>query len=419
MRIRELTLVNYRAFANPPSFIFAERFTLIAGINGRGKTAMLNAIALLASRFLPLVSESHASYGRIPPSEVYRDAAAAELAMKVNCAGIPLDYKLTYRKRDRKITATELPLAVREEVRNRYGDPTRSDDAAPLVVYYTTERSQYSLPRRLPKDVPQGQSAAYMGALSGGPVNFRDFMARYRNAVVMGDQERLADPNYLGDRAATAIATALNTFLGGFGNLRVQEAPLRLLVDKEDWPLDLSQLSDGERSFLAMVCDLGRRLALANPMMENPLSGYGIVLIDELELHLHPTWQLEIVEKLRSTFPNIQFITTTHSPFIVQTAREGELIKLDGELAVEPAGRTLEEVARLVMDVTNTERSPRFVEMLNTARRYFQLVDEEDVADDPARREQIQNELISMLAPFTDNPAYIALLERKGHIVEG
>ncbi len=418
MRIRELTLVNYRAFARPAPFIFAERFTLIAGINGRGKTAMLNAIALLASRFLPLVSESHVSSVRIRPSEVHRDATAAELAMKVNCAGIPLDYRLTYRKRDRKITATELPYAVREEVRNRYGDPIRSDDAAPLVVYYTTERSQYSLPRRLPKDVPQGQAAAYLGALSGGPVNFRDFMARYRNAVVLGDQERLEDPNYIGDRAATAIAAALNTFLGGFGNLRVQEAPLRLLVDKEDWSLDLSQLSDGERSFLAMVCDLGRRLALANPMVQNPLSGYGIVLVDELELHLHPTWQLEIVEKLRNTFPNIQFITTTHSPFIVQTAREGELIKLDGELALEPAGRTLEEVARLVMDVTNTERSPRFNEMLDTARKYFALVEEEKAAD-PGRRDQIQNELITMLAPFTDNPAYIALLERKGLVREG
>src|SRR5688500_10962732 len=123
MRMRELTLVTYRAFARPAPFIFAERFTLIAGINGRGKKAMLNAIALLASSYLPLVSESDASYVQSSPSEDHRDATAAELAMNVNCAGIPLVYKLTYRKRDRKITATELPFAVREEVRNRYGDP--------------------------------------------------------------------------------------------------------------------------------------------------------------------------------------------------------------------------------------------------------------------------------------------------------
>ena len=186
-------------------------------------------------------------------------------------------------------------------------------------------------------------------------------------------------------------------------------------MDKQGVTLNLSQLSDGERSFLALVSDLGRRLALANPLLENPLDGAGVVLIDELELHLHPKWQLEVVEKLRSAFPNIQFIVTTHSPFILQTAREGEVMKLDGDLAVEPAGRTLEEVARLVMDVTNTDRSPRHQKMLDTARRYLALVDEAKAAQ-PARRDQIQHELVEMLAPFTDNPAYTALLERKGAI---
>ena len=116
----------------------------------------------------------------------------------------------------------------------------------------------------------------------------------------------------------TSISNAITTFLGGFENLRVQEEPLRLLVDKAGVALDLSQLSDGERSFLAMVCDLGRRLTLANPLLANPLHGSGVVLIDELELHLHPKWQREVTAKLRKTFPNIQFIATTHSPFVIQ-----------------------------------------------------------------------------------------------------
>ena len=71
--------------------------------------------------------------------------------------------------------------------------------------------------------------------------------------------------------------------------------------------LDLSQLSDGERSFLAMTCDLGRRLALANPQLDDPLRGAGVVLIDELELHLHPIWQRQIIHNLTTTFPRCQF----------------------------------------------------------------------------------------------------------------
>ncbi len=413
MRIRELTLHNYRVHAAPPAFHFADRFTVVAGINGRGKTALLDGLALLCSRFLPLVSPARSGYRTITPSEVHLPATSAELEMKVICAGIPLEYKLTYDKERRQITPTKFPAAVKREVRNAYGDPSRPDDAAPLAVYYTTDRAGYRLPKTLPREVPRGQAAAYSGALFNRTVNFRDFMARYRSAVTVERTERADNPNYLGNRAVEAIARALATFLGGFENLRIQEEPLRLMVDKAGVALDLSQLSDGERSFLAMICDLGRRLALANPLLDQPLHGAGVVLIDELELHLHPKWQLDVVENLRATFPNIQFIATTHSPFILQTAREGEVIALDSDLAVEPGGRTLEEVARLVMGVTNTDRSPRHQQMLDTARRYLVLVEEARDAN-PDRRRQIHNELVTILAPFSDNPAYTALLERRG-----
>jgi len=413
LRIRELTLLNYRVHAAPPAFRFADRFTIVAGINGRGKTALLDGLALLCSRFLPLVSPARSGYRTITPSEVNLEAESAELAMKVVCAGIPLEYKLTYDKERREITPTKLTATVKREVRNAYGDPSRADDAAPLAVYYTTDRAGYRLPKKLPTEVPRGQAAAYSGALFNRTVNFRDFMARYQSAVTIERSERADNPNFLGSRAVDAISRSLTTFLGGFENLRVQEEPLRLLVDKAGISLDLSQLSDGERSFLALICDLGRRLALANPLLDQPLHGAGVVLIDELELHLHPKWQLDVVENLRATFPNIQFIATTHSPFILQTAREGEVIALDRELAVEPGGRTIEEVARLVMGVTNTDRSPRHQHMLDTARRYLALVDEAQVAN-PERRSQIHNELVTMLAPFSDNPAYTALLERRG-----
>ena len=413
MRIRELTLHNYRVHTTPPAFHFADRFTVVAGINGRGKTALLDGLALLCSRFLPLVSPARSGYRTITPAEVNLEAATAELGMKVICAGIPLEYKLTYDKERRQITPTKLSVAVKREVRNAYGDPARADDAAPLAVYYTTDRAGFRLPKKLPEEVPRGQAAAYKGALFNRTVNFRDFMTRYRSAVTVERTERSNNPNYLGNRAVEAISRALTTFLGGFDNLRVQEQPLRLLVDKAGVPLDLSQVSDGERSFLALICDLGRRLALANPLLDQPLHGAGVVLIDELELHLHPTWQLDVVENLRATFPNIQFIATTHSPFILQTARDGEVIALDGDLAVEPGGRTIEEVSRLVMGVTNTARSPRHQQMLDTARRYLALVEEARLAN-PNRRGEIHNELVTMLAPFSDNPAYTALLERRG-----
>jgi len=409
MRIRELTLRNYRVHVEPPTFHFADRFTVVAGINGLGKTALLDGLALLCSRFLPLVSPARSGYRTITPSEVNLEATSAELEMKIICAGIPLEYKLTYDRERRRITPTRLPAAVKREVRNAYGDPMRADDAAPLAVYYTTDRAGYRLPKTLPAEVPRGQAAAYLGALFNRTVNFRDFMARYRSAVTVERTERADNPNYLGNHAVEAISRALATFLGGFDNLRVQEEPLRLMVDKAGVALDLSQLSDGERSFLALVCDLGRRLALANPLLDQPLHGAGVVLIDELELHLHPKWQREVSEKLRATFPNIQFIATTHSPFVIQAMRPEELINLDADESAEYADKSIEDIAENVMGVEVPQRSERYRQMMEAAEAYFLVL--RGSAPSAVSVDAAEQRLNELAAPFSDDPAFQALLK--------
>ena len=409
MRIRELSLRNYRVFAEHPPFEFADRFTVVAGINGRGKTALLEGLAILCSRFLPHVLSVRSAYRGIAPSEVHVGAVEAELSMKVNCAGIPLGYQVTYNAEKQQIETTRLTAKIRQDVKRAYGDPTRSDDAAPIAVYYTTDRAGYRLPKKLSQEVPHGQAAAYSGALINRTVNFRDFMARYSTAIKVDLTEQRDNPNYLGDRAVAAISRALATFLGGFQNLRVQEEPLRLLVDKAGVTLDLSQLSDGERSFLAMICDLGRRLALANPLLENPLQAAGVVLIDELELHLHPKWQREASEKLRKTFPNIQFIATTHSPFVIQALKPGELINLDPDEFSEYADKSIEDIAENVMGVDLPQKSERYRQMMDAAEKYFRLLRTPGAL--PEEVDAAEQQLNKLSVPFSDDPAFQALLK--------
>ena len=106
-------------------------------------------------------------------------------------------------------------------------------------------------------------------------------------------------------------------------NLRVVRKPrLEMKIDKDGMSLNVSQMSDGEKCTMALLGDLARRLALANPKRQNPLLGEGIVLIDEVELHMHPSWQRKVLRKLRETFPNIQFIITTHSPIVLSEVDE-------------------------------------------------------------------------------------------------
>ena len=105
--------------------------------------------------------------------------------------------------------------------------------------------------------------------------------------------------------------------LDNMTNLRIERNPLAMKVEKNGVSLRIEQLSDGEKCTLALFGDLARRLAIANPYNSNPLHGEGVVLIDEIELHMHPSWQRKVLKKLGDVFPNIQFIITTHSPQVL------------------------------------------------------------------------------------------------------
>jgi hypothetical protein len=105
--------------------------------------------------------------------------------------------------------------------------------------------------------------------------------------------------------------------LDGFEDIHIDRKPLAMKVRKDGKYLTINQLSDGEKCTIALFGDLARRMALANPERENPLEGIGVVLIDELDLHMHTSWQRKVLSVLKKTFPNIQFIITTHSPQIL------------------------------------------------------------------------------------------------------
>src|SRR5690606_19957875 len=103
-----------------------------------------------------------------------------------------------------------------------------------------------------------------------------------------------------------------------------------LTVDKGKTTLNINQLSDGERGVLALVMDIARRLYQANPGLNDPLKeGEAVILIDELDLHLHPKWQRSIVENLIRVFPNCQFIASTHSPQIIGEVEPKSITVID------------------------------------------------------------------------------------------
>jgi predicted ATP-binding protein involved in virulence len=427
MILNELRLKNYRVFEEA-GFSFSEKVTVLAGVNGRGKSSVLDAIALMLSRLLPQMSPARGGYLQLSESDITHGQNEAKIEVKLNLAGYPVSFT-GGRENGYRAKFDSLLPQVRQEVKDRYGfsDMTRGNPA--IGVYYTTDRAVCKMPRKLsyPKsDFPQGMEFAYRGALSRRVVDYKDFMTRFRNMVTLTEENKSAmlgaaapediygipllhNLYYLGDRAVQATQTAVSKFLHGFHDLDVIEDPLRLVVQKGEETFDLAQLSDGERSVIAMVIDLCKRLSLLNPNLESPLDGQGIVLIDEIELHLHPKWQRDIIEQFRSTFPNIQFIMTTHSPFVIQSIRGGELISLDGEIEAEYANQNIEDVAEDIMDIEIPQRSKRYVEMMEVASEYYRELKGAE-ADTNIDVTELKQKLDAISVRYSNDPFFAANL---------
>lgn len=156
------------------------------------------------------------------------------------------------------------------------------------------------------------------------------------------------------DKQLDAVRTAITDFMPELSNIRVQRKPyLHMSVEKNGKSLNVMQLSQGEKSLMALVGDIARRLAMMNPSLENPLDGDGIILIDELDMHLHPSWQRNLVHRFTETFKNCQIILTTHSPLVISDQRDILVYLLkDGEIDSLPPlfGKDVNTVLLEAMD---------------------------------------------------------------------
>ena len=169
-----------------------------------------------------------------------------------------------------------------------------------------------------------------------------------------------------------------------------------------------------------MFCDIARRAAILNPHLNENICSetQGVILIDELDLHLHPKWQRRVIEDLRKIFPKIQFICTTHSTFLIQSLRSSEeLILMDGEPLLDYSNKGIEEIAKN-MGVTNPEVSILYEEMKDAAHEFLEILDNEDLSPEEFH-ERFNAQLASIIAPYANNPAYQAFLERKYAIKTG
>jgi hypothetical protein len=218
--------------------------------------------------------------------------------------------------------------------------------------------------------------------------SFDDERARAVATLFSGDmvlqplQKTVVDLDYrFGPRGREQVRRAFAEILPGYRFREVDRESLEVLFDGPEGVISLDELSDGFKSMGAWWGDLFHRLGQLDPGSENPLEVPGLLLIDEIDLHLHPNWQRELRGFLEKKLPNLQIVATSHSPFVLQSLKPGELLKLDGEIDGDYADQPIEDIAEDVMDVEIPQRGKRFEEMTETAGHYYDLLEEAEKAD--------------------------------------
>ncbi|AFZ20485.1 AAA family ATPase [Allocoleopsis franciscana] len=385
MQLNRLTLTQFRAFEQA-DFDFHPGMNLIVGINGVGKSSVLDALRIMLSQVLPKFTASKSKPLDFETTDITVGRGALTAELEFNAAEIDFQY-LVHKPRQDYVIDISREGEVRDQTYNLVERQDLTPDEKeipkslktrreqPLVVYFSTRRSLYSMAAPSKQFTAGGQAVAFADALKGDrELRPREFAEWWLVQEVLIQEGKTEAQRYF-----DTFESLVRYFLENCSNLRaVREPQVTLMLNKAGVSFDVRQLSDGERGILALVLDLARRLSWANPKLDDPLQkGKAIVLIDELDLHLHPRWQRSIVEKLTRTFQSCQFIATTHSPQIIgEVSPENILILENGELPYQPE-QSLGMDSNWVLSYL-MEASERDIETKQKLKRIADLIEDEE-----------------------------------------
>lgn len=361
MKLERLHIKNFRCF-DELSIEFDDRLTVIIAENGAGKTAILDAIAIGFGRYLtklPGIVGRTTKESDLRVTEGEQVEPVLMLAWEVKTQqGVSLVWANS-RKRDSSVSAQAIKNSLSAEHERLLGHGVKSlDEFTQEIVEADSEKRPYFLPliayygtnRAIREEVQRRR---------GFKKNFRRFDAldgaldpdsRFRAAfewfnamedIERRERERRRDFDFQYPELQAVRAAIVRLLPVGFSKPRTEIRPLRFVIDRQApdgavRTLRIGQLSDGYRVVLGLTMDFARRMAQANSSMVsdgmriiNPLDLPAIALIDEVDLHLHPSWQQHVLNDLMQTFRNTQFIVTTHSPQVLSMVKR-ENIRIVG-----------------------------------------------------------------------------------------
>ena len=418
MIIDSLTLRNFRLFEET-QVDFHDRTSVIVGVNGSGKSSVLDAMSILLTCYIggfdgfgvqkiarsDIRRTSHgrgSTYENVPQLPV-------ELTAEGSIGRAHVSWKSTKLKdspHSSSPSAYDEVTSLAEDHQRRLredGDPL----SLPLIAHYGTERlwrrdtSDKRYESRLRTQFRR--LSAYDGCL-GAHVTDTSLVAFYERMEIKRLQQGSDVPEFAAVRRA--LKNGIETLTGSSPEsllINLDTHELEIAYEDHGAPLRVSssQLGDGYRVILNLLADIAWRAVTLNPHLGNSIltETEGIVLIDEMELHLHPTLQWLVLGVLTDAFPKMQFVVTTNSPVVVSSAKHAQLVVVDEGKAYTCDqsfyGRDVESVLSELMGVPECPREVK--ELLD---EFYAHVDEEryDAAD------QVLDDLRDLLGEESDIP---------------
>lgn len=327
MKVKTIKVSNFKGI-DDLEIPFNGKSTIIFGINGVGKSTILRAIDLIYANIISKLVSSKKKLAQLGYDDISvgKTKACIDVVFEFENGTLKEYRRSISRAKGRRHSMGQLKELV-DLFEERYvekgyddgnGNWIENEDLKnmPIFVNYGVNRSVFDVPLSISKKEQFTKLSAFDKAIES-KIDFKTLFMWFRNQEDIENEEKVRRNEIYKDRSLSAVKRAMLAMFDGFEDIHIVRRPLAMKVKKDGCYLNIKQLSDGEKCTIALFGDLARRMALANPQLSNPLEGQGVVLIDELDLHMHTSWQRKVMQVLKETFPNIQFIITTHSPQIL------------------------------------------------------------------------------------------------------
>lgn len=401
MKLKSIKIKNYRCFKDV-EIDFDNRVTLVVGKNGAGKTAILDAVAVSVGTFLLGID------GGVGRSILKDDAryefydldgtidSQHQFPVKIESIGDcrneeNVKWVRSLNSENGKTTikdAVEL-ISIAKKVQQQIMKGYKTL-ILPLISYYGTGRlyAQKKEKRNIKSLTEFRRQVGYvdcMAAESNEKLMLNWFQTQTLKSLQKQQKTGVLEPPILLKTVEKAICRCYERISGSKNaSISFDLDTHRLMLEFETEEGDgqkfaMGEMSDGYKNTLSMIGDIAYRMAVLNPMLGEQVleKTPGIVLIDEIDLHLHPQWQQTILSDLQAIFPNIQFIVSSHAPAVINSISREKIRILDnGKIYMPPAqtyGRDANSILREVMKV-----SERPVDIKQRMNLFYAYMDEDN-----------------------------------------